>query len=96
MKTLDQITEEFLKIDNLNISNIFDNSDSKDWIFYKSIAGYLKGNYFNIYFMMSKYGRTVEISHNSRSINDIFELLKQIEPNQEITYYTLEPKKHTS
>ena len=86
MKTIETIAKEFIKKVKDCDLEIYENY--KDWKFYNSICGYNKhGEYFDVYIRETKDGvRIVDIAHTTENPQDIINILKKIESNQEITY----------
>jgi hypothetical protein len=88
MKDLKQIVKEFkTKISNKNHN--YNNNNSNSWITYESISGFdLIGNYFSVYFTESvKNLITIEITHTTKCIDYVLNIIKKIEPKSTVISY---------
>lgn len=79
MKTIQQIAKEFQEVVKGNLYN------SHDFIFYNAISGFYNDKYFDVYFRVTKNSKQIEISENTRNVEEIASIIKKIEPLEEIT-----------
>jgi len=92
-KSAEQIANEFKKYalnpeNDISISSIY--NDNENWTYYASIAGRKGENYFDLYFRENMNGKIIiEIAFTTTCVREMFDIIKKIEPNQEIKYYQL-------
>ncbi len=87
MKTLKEISDEFIYQMNVRRSDIFISTD-KVWKIYLAISGFNKGEYYYITFQhLINFNPEIEISHTTNCTKEIFKIIKEIEPKAKVTYY---------
>ena len=83
MKNFKQISEELAK--KLGNEEPFFGKPSESFIHYSSLSGTYKDRYYDVYFKESESYKEIEIARTTENPDEIFKLIKKIEPKAQVS-----------